>query len=964
MTPKILAVAPRFAAAVCMTLTLALNASAPAQSPPSGEAALPFRERIEPLLKALEFLQFQFQIDSRSNVVNLGFGTEVYVNARGHRGVDLTFSEFKLGDRTWYQLKAPAFASLRQCRFPSAARRALLEAGAKVPTDVQFLSNDLTGTVDAQVAIPVQDGEVNAALLNDYLSMMLLAIDAVWPVLDRAMDTGFIDWPCDDEGPKKPEGTLSLEAADGKEVEIGWTPWIEPTIHASTLIAAERLLRKFTLADDVAREAMGRELCDDFGGGFNLSTYAMWMRGAHYAEQHYPPVSLRFWGPPGTEVKASVRIPGYAGVTKGTQTIDAMGMRDIDLLPDWNRQALAAVREPTQATVEFTVECAGKTATGSRQVTILPSEVVETQLPLLPAAIMVNEDHPWVRGLIGEAKQLGVCPSLGYTGKESFTDCVKQVYAVWKAFRNRGLSYVAIQNRTEASGESPTQIIRPLHEAIQESAANCADGTAALASVLLRLGFDVHLICPPGHVFLGVFVPSKNDEPKWICVETTRLGAVEAEPDGDSPVATVESSIPERLRGEDWRAFVSACEAADSQLRDEPAVISIRALRERGLQTIPAPGGLGALPKPVAPEELERQRQGLREEQRRQKAQFQAKLAFVKDHPTRPYESLDRMREDLDAVERDPEALTRLLASVDGSQNPAVWARALGWTMEQLLPADRAAAERFGVLAGHARESLGVSGFPWDIETQPSSKDPTLFRLAVTPRDHESPASWIAAHQVDGRWHMTAQSLSSDDSLPLVIVCYSVGAGEDGQDFRAVADSLRADLEAGAFASAADYAKAREERLQKVIRPAMDRVEAAAGHAPQTAPAADSGSSQDAKPPAPPQAPPVASSADLTPGRGPTARPGDLVHYHYQCALSDGRPVFDSRGSGKPRSRQAGATMEPQGLSDALVGVRAGMHRRLVLPPDRAYGERGSPSANIPPNATLVFDLYIDRIGD
>jgi FKBP-type peptidyl-prolyl cis-trans isomerase len=50
-----------------------------------------------------------------------------------------------------------------------------------------------------------------------------------------------------------------------------------------------------------------------------------------------------------------------------------------------------------------------------------------------------------------------------------------------------------------------------------------------------------------------------------------------------------------------------------------------------------------------------------------------------------------------------------------------------------------------------------------------------------------------------------------------------------------------------------------------------------------------------------------------------------------------------------------------RGWDLGVAGMRVGGQRRLVIPPELAYGDR-SPGAPIPPNATLVFDITLNSV--
>jgi len=97
-------------------------------------------------------------------------------------------------------------------------------------------------------------------------------------------------------------------------------------------------------------------------------------------------------------------------------------------------------------------------------------------------------------------------------------------------------------------------------------------------------------------------------------------------------------------------------------------------------------------------------------------------------------------------------------------------------------------------------------------------------------------------------------------------------------------------------------------------------------------------------------------------GSGMKAREGDMITAHYVGFLEDGTKFDSSYDRNVPFRFPLGRGRVIRGWDEVVVNMRTGEKRRIVVPPQLAYGERGHKRFGIPPNATLIFDIEIVEI--
>jgi peptidylprolyl isomerase len=103
---------------------------------------------------------------------------------------------------------------------------------------------------------------------------------------------------------------------------------------------------------------------------------------------------------------------------------------------------------------------------------------------------------------------------------------------------------------------------------------------------------------------------------------------------------------------------------------------------------------------------------------------------------------------------------------------------------------------------------------------------------------------------------------------------------------------------------------------------------------------------------------------DIKSGDGAEAQPGQFYTVHYTGWLaSDGTKFDSSVDRNEPFTFQQGTHGVIPGWDYGFAGMHVGGKRRLFIPYQLAYGDRGRPPV-MPPKSDLIFDIELIAAGD
>ncbi len=302
-------------------------------------------------------------------------------------------------------------------------------------------------------------------------------------------------------------------------------------------------------------------------------------------------------------IKVTITCEGFAESSEFVGVLPEAG-QSYRVLPKmkYKFDKLAACKQAIPTTVTYRVQL-GRSTVEEQTLTITMRSINDCPFALVSGedvtemnlcfAAYVNEQHPFVDKMLRDALSIGMVRSFtGYQSKDP-REVLAQVYAIWDLMVARDMRYSSITTTAALSAETYSQHVRMLEETINNTQANCVDGSVLMASILRKVGIDAALIVTADHCYLAFWA---DQEHKLLYGLETTL--VSADMVGEDVPTHYDEAVPEDIRWDySWASFAHAMQTGTANLQkeidketQEISVINVADARMMGVLPIPYQG--------------------------------------------------------------------------------------------------------------------------------------------------------------------------------------------------------------------------------------------------------------------------------------------------------------------------------------------------------------------------------------
>ena len=103
---------------------------------------------------------------------------------------------------------------------------------------------------------------------------------------------------------------------------------------------------------------------------------------------------------------------------------------------------------------------------------------------------------------------------------------------------------------------------------------------------------------------------------------------------------------------------------------------------------------------------------------------------------------------------------------------------------------------------------------------------------------------------------------------------------------------------------------------------------------------------------------------DLVEGKGETVKKGDIIVFHYTGWTRGGYKIHSSHDKGTAPAMKVGEGQGLLGWHHGIPGMKVGGKRKLFIPAELGWKDKGSPDGMVKPNTKLTYEIEVLKITD